>query len=138
MRDADVETLVSHRLEQARTAIEDAKFLLEGDRSPGSIINRSYYAMFYATLALLQRIGRAPSRHAGVISLLDREFVARGILPKELSKDIHKAFELRQAADYKVIETASREQANELLDRAVSYVEAVRRHLLPLASNPDT
>jgi uncharacterized protein (UPF0332 family) len=86
-------------LEQAEIALEDGKFLLQGNRSPQSIINRAYYAMFYAALALLQKIGKFP--HTGMISLFDTEFVVRGIFPKELSKDFHKAFELRQVFDYR-------------------------------------
>lgn len=61
--------------------------------------NRAYYAMFYAGVAALQSVPKAPSRHSGVISLFDTEFVLTGIFPKELSKDFHRAFELRQAAD---------------------------------------
>jgi uncharacterized protein (UPF0332 family) len=86
-------------LEQAEIALQDGKFLLQGNRSPQSIINRAYYAMFYAALALLQKIGKFP--HTGMISLFDTEFVVRGIFPKELSKDFHKAFELRQVFDYR-------------------------------------
>jgi len=65
----EILALVKYRLEQAQTALEDGKFLLEGGRSPQSIVNRAYYAMFYAALALLQQIGKVPSRHTGVISL---------------------------------------------------------------------
>jgi uncharacterized protein (UPF0332 family) len=54
--------LITHRLEQAETALDDAKYLLDGKRSPQSIVNRSYYAMFYAALALLQNIGKVPSK----------------------------------------------------------------------------
>jgi uncharacterized protein (UPF0332 family) len=72
-------------LEQAQTAIEDAQFLLSGKRSPQSIVNRAYYAMFYAALALLQKINKVPSKHSGVISLFDTEFVLKGIFPKEFS-----------------------------------------------------
>ena len=65
--------------QQAQTAWEDSNSLHEGQRSPFSIVNRSYYAMFYVTLALLQRIRKVPSRHSGVISLFDKEFVLKGI-----------------------------------------------------------
>jgi hypothetical protein len=87
--------LVKHRLQQAQVALDDAGFLLHGHRSAQSIINRSYYAMFYAVLALLQETGNVPSKHAGAISLFDTEFVAKGIFSKGLSKDLHRAFELR-------------------------------------------
>src|SRR4030042_6930016 len=120
-----VRDLVTGRLQQARTALEDARFLIEGGRSPQSVVNRAYYAMFYAALALLQKIGKVPSKHTGVISLFDTEFVLKGIFPKEFSKDFHKAFELRQVSDYKVIEPCSKEKAEETCNKAVRFVEAV-------------
>ena len=58
MKDEDALGLITYRLEQARNALDDAKFLLDGKRSPQSIINRSYYAMFYAALALLKKSAR--------------------------------------------------------------------------------
>ena len=92
MKDEGSYELVDYRLEQAQTALDDPKFLLDGNRSPQSILNRSYYAMFYTVLALLQSIGRVPSKHSGAISIFDTEFVRKGTLPKELSRDLHKAF----------------------------------------------
>lgn len=71
MKNDEVATLIKYRLEQAQTALNDAKFLLDGNRSPQSIVNRAYYAMFYAALALLQRIGKVPSKHTGMISLFE-------------------------------------------------------------------
>jgi uncharacterized protein (UPF0332 family) len=117
-------------LEQAQVALEDAKFLLDGNRSPQSIINRSYYAMFYAALALLQKIGKVPSKHSGVISLFDTEFVMKGAFPQELSRDFHKAFELRQVSDYKVIEPSSKEKAGEIWNKTIRFVEAVKKYVL--------
>ena len=58
MKDEDALGLITYRLEQARNALDGAKFLLDGKRSPQSIINRSYYAMFYAALALLKKSAR--------------------------------------------------------------------------------
>lgn len=53
MNPQDVEQLITQRLEQARTALDDAKFLLDGGRSSQSIVNRSYYAMFYCSTTLV-------------------------------------------------------------------------------------
>lgn len=60
MKQEEIELLVKYRLEQAQTALDDARYLLEGHRSPQGIINRSYYGMFYAAIALLQEIGKIP------------------------------------------------------------------------------
>jgi len=129
MKPEEMEVLISYRLEQAQTALDDAKYLLDGKRSPQSIINRSYYAMFYATIALLQKIGKIPSKHAGVISLFDTEFVKKGIFPKELSKDFHKAFELRQVSDYRTTKPLKREQAEQIWSRAVDFFQAINNYL---------
>jgi len=86
MKVEETKELIAARLAQAREALEDAKFLSNAQRSPQSIINRSYYAMFYAALALLQKIGKAPSKHAGVISLFDTEFVIKGTFSKRTLK----------------------------------------------------
>ena len=101
---------------------------MEGGRSPQSIVNRAYYAMFYAALALLQKIGKVPSRHTGVISLFDTEFVVKGIFPKELSREFHKAFELRQIFDYRTLETTSAAKAEDVWQKAVRFVEVVSKY----------
>jgi uncharacterized protein (UPF0332 family) len=129
VKSKEIEILIKHRLEQAQEALDDAKYLIDGNRSPQSIINRSYYAMFYAALALLQKISKAPSKHSGVISLFDKEFVMRSIFEKELSKDFHKAFELRQSTDYKIIKPISADKANQIWQKAVKFVQALKLYL---------
>ncbi len=79
MKPEDVGVLVGYRMGQARTALDDAQFLLDGGRSPQSVINRAYYAMFYSVLALLQTIGKVPGKHTGAIGLFDTEFVMKNI-----------------------------------------------------------
>lgn len=132
MKSEEIASLIKYRLEQAQTALNDAKFLLEGDRSPQSIVNRAYYAMFYSVLALLQNIGKVPSKHTGVISLFDTEFVLKGIFPKELSKAFHKAFEIRQVSDYKTFKSISKEKAEETLNNAVHFVHVVTKYLFKI------
>ena len=138
MKEGTVSDLIRYRLEQAQTALDDAKFLLDGNRSPQGIVNRSYYAMFYAGLALLEKIGKVPSKHTGLIGLFDTEFVLKGIFSKELSRNFHKAFELRQISDYKAVQPCSREKAEETWKKAVGFVETVHRYLVSTTSDSDT
>jgi uncharacterized protein (UPF0332 family) len=129
VKEDEIRILIQYRLDQARTALDDAQFLLEGSRSPQSIVNRSYYAMFYAALALLQKIGKIPSKHIGVISLFDTEFVLTGLFPKELSRNFHRAFELRQVSDYRIMERLTHSKAEETLAKARDFVKAVETYL---------
>jgi uncharacterized protein (UPF0332 family) len=45
--------LAKYRLKQAEECISEASYLLSGTKSPRSVMNRTYYAMFYAVLALI-------------------------------------------------------------------------------------
>lgn len=92
--------LIQYRLESAREMLRDAQLLNENEGSPVSVVNRAYYAVFYATLALLVTVDTEPSKHSGVLAKFDELFVRQGIFPKEMSKIIYHAFDMRQAGDY--------------------------------------
>ena len=130
MKAEEIEILVKHRIDQAREALNDAKYLVDGKRSSQSIVNRAYYAMFYAALALLQSISKTPSKHSGVISLFDTEFVMKGTFEKALSKDFHKAFEIRQKTDYKITKPTTRDKAIEMYYKAENFVNKVQDYLI--------
>lgn len=136
MREEEIQELIRLRLEQASQALRDAQMLLDGGGSSQAVVNRSYYAMFYAALALLQRQGHIPSKHRGVLGLFDTGFVRKGVFPKELSSDFHTAFEYRQDSDYKSTRPMPRETAGQLHLKAVRFVETVRGHLLPNPAQP--
>jgi uncharacterized protein (UPF0332 family) len=63
--------LIQYRLESAREMLRDAQLLKENDGSPKSIVNRAYYAVFYASLALLVTADVEPSKHSGVLAKFD-------------------------------------------------------------------
>lgn len=130
MNPEDIRQLVQGRIEEAVESLADAKALFDNGRSGRSIVNRSYYAMFYSVLALLQTINRVPRKHKGAISLFDREFVHQGLLPKELSFDLHQVFELRQVDDYKRIDPVGLDEAQDALITAERFVAAVRQYLV--------
>jgi len=122
-------SLIKYRLEQANESLEDARFLLQNNRSSVSVVNRAYYAAFYAVLSLLQLIGKAPTKHTGVISLFDKEFVKKGIFTREYSKDLHKLFELRQLSDYKVIEPVSHDKAEQACNKTANLIAEIAAYI---------
>jgi uncharacterized protein (UPF0332 family) len=87
----NLRTLVRYRLEQADEALGAAQLLLD-QHSLRAVVNRAYYAMFYAVLALLALRKQETSRHAGAISLFDREFVRPGVFSTDLSQWLHRDF----------------------------------------------
>lgn len=94
-------------------------------------VNRFYYAMFYAVLALLITRQLGTSKHSGAISLFDQEFVKPGIFDKEMSMWLHSAFELRLEADYAELVEISAETAYECAQQATIFLEKIANHLQP-------
>ena len=66
----EVLTLIKYRLKEADASIEEARVLLREDMSLRAVMNRLYYAMFYAVLALLQEKQLGTSKHMGAIAML--------------------------------------------------------------------
>src|SRR5687767_15129873 len=117
-------TLVQYRLKQAEETLRASTLLME-HRLDG-VMNRSYYAMFYAVLALLALRQLETSKHAGAISLFDREFVHTGVFPRELSRWLYQAFRQRLAADYAPLNTVTEAEARQVLDEASQFVAQVK------------
>lgn len=123
-------SLALSRLQQAEESLDEAQFLFDGGKSLRSVINRVYYAMFYAILALLIFEPFGSSKHTAVLSYFNLHFIKNGRLPKELGRAVNKAFELRQRGDYKEIVTIVSEQAEPLLSQAAEFIRAVRQFLV--------
>ena len=88
-------------MDQAYETLREAE-ILPGESARRGAINRAYYAMFYALLALLATKQLGTSKHSGALGLFDREFVKTGLFPRELWRSLRLAFNLRQTQDYKV------------------------------------
>ena len=125
----DKPALVRLRLEKAVEILQDANTLYEQGGSPASIVNRAYYAMFYAALAMLVTVDRSSAKHSGVIALFDKEFVRESIVSKDLGKLLHEAFEARQKGDYQDISKIDRQKATEILNSAVEFVKSIEEKL---------
>lgn len=117
--------LIRYRLNMARATLNDALLLHRQGGSAWSVLNRAYYAMFYAVLALLVSIGKGASKHSGVIALFDQQFVKTGSFPQEMSRWLHKAFDLRQVGDYRELVVLSEEQVQEVTQWAQEFVSQV-------------
>jgi uncharacterized protein (UPF0332 family) len=119
--------LALYRLKQAEESLDEAQFLFDGNKSPRSVINRAYYAMFYSILALLVFDTYSSSKHAGIISYFNRKFVKHGFISKELGKALNKAYDLRQRTDYRENILFTREQVEPFLAWSADFVDAVKK-----------
>ncbi len=128
MMTANIQALVTYRLEQADESLEAARTLLDKKLTRPSV-NRAYYAMFYAVLALLAQGKKETSKPSGAIALFDRDFVKQGIFKKDYSRWLHDAFDLRQRFDYAADYHALPQDAKMTLKNAETFVEEVKKVL---------
>ncbi len=122
-------SLAGHRLDQAEQSLEEARYLMEGGKSLRSVVNRIYYGMFYAVLALLIYEPYSSSKHTGVLSYFNKNFVKSGIFPESLGRHLNKAFELRQRGDYREYFELTKEQVEPLLNEAKEFITTIRAYL---------
>ena len=128
MKPGQLEGLLCYRVEQAHETLREAEILLNESALRGAI-NRAYYAMFYALLALLATKRLGTSKHSGALALFDREFVKTGVFPRELSRSLHLAFNRRQTHDYGEMTQVNHQIAAESLTDAQTFVAAIEAHL---------
>jgi uncharacterized protein (UPF0332 family) len=111
-------------IEKAKRYLKSAEILLE-DGDFESSTSRTYYAMFYAAEAALLTKEMAFSSHKGVISAFGEHFIKTGILPKEMGRELNRAFEKRQIGDYEYTFVISKEEAEQLLRSGKEFVNII-------------
>ncbi|MEW6686649.1 MAG: HEPN domain-containing protein [Candidatus Edwardsbacteria bacterium] len=123
----DKQVLFSYRINQAKETLADAERMLQNNLTPRSILNRAYYSMFYAILALFlnKDVPIKTSKHIGVIAIFDKEFVHTGNIDKYYSKMLHKMFEARQESDYKEFIEISVDDATKYVKYAKEFLQRI-------------
>jgi len=115
-------------IEKARKYLRSAEILLkEGDYE--SSVSRTYYAMFYCAQAMLLTKNLSFSSHKGVISAFGEHFVKTGVFPKEMGRELNRAFEKRQLGDYEYTFVISKREAEEMLESGKKFVNEIVQHL---------
>jgi uncharacterized protein (UPF0332 family) len=115
------EALVQERFNRAEEAFQDAVYLLEKGSYSGAT-NRLYYAAYYAAKALLVIKQVESSKHSGIISLFQKEFVKTGYFDKKIARTLSRAFEKRQKSDYADYVVITKKEAFELKDDINKFI----------------
>ena len=115
-------------MQRAEKAIASAELLLNEDDFDSSV-SRSYYAMFYATEALLLTKELKFSSHRSVISLFGEHFVKTGIFKPEMGRKLSKTFEKRLVGDYSFAPQVDEETAKEVLNWAKEFIKEIGNYL---------
>lgn len=120
--------LSHYRFERAEQNIRIARAILKlGDAN--ITVSRSYYAVFYALLAITELDGFESAKHSGVISYFNRYYVRTNIFPPNTSKLINKAFKSRRYADYVGLYITTIDEAQSQIENAENIVSMIEPYL---------
>lgn len=123
-----MDELVKYRLESAKERLKSSRLLLDAGQYKDSI-GRSYYAIFSAVRAVLAENKVDFSKHAGVISYFQKEYVKTNIFDVKYSKILQNAFQIRNICDYDDFYLATKASAEEQYNNAQEMIEAIERYL---------
>lgn len=123
-----VKALSKYRFERCSEELENSKILLDSGKFKLSL-NRSYYSIFHAMRAVNVLDDFDSSKHSGVIAHFNQFHVKEGHFPKEASKIIRTASEMREHADYEDFFVASRQEAEEQFLKAEKFHNLVQDYL---------
>jgi uncharacterized protein (UPF0332 family) len=124
----DRQVLLAYRIKQAEETLLDAEKMFASGISSRSVVNRLYYALFYAVLALFihANVDIRTSKHAGVIAVFDSEFVHTGKIDRQFSKILHRIFDARLECDYREFASVAPDDAAHYLRLAGEFLTAVK------------
>jgi uncharacterized protein (UPF0332 family) len=115
-------------IERAKRYLKSAEILLK-DGDYESSVSRAYYAMFYLAQAILLTKNLSFSSHKGVISAFGEHFVKTGLFPREMGRELNRAFAKRQIGDYEYTFVVSQAEAEQILQSARKFMDAINRWL---------
>ena len=117
-----------YRLDTANADLKAARLLFDATEYRSSV-NRSYYAIFHALRAVLALDGFDSSKHSGIISYFNLNYVKTDVFSREVSKMISSAYRLREKADYQDFYIVTIEEADEQIRKADIVINVISEYL---------
>ncbi|OGL50673.1 MAG: hypothetical protein A3C43_04255 [Candidatus Schekmanbacteria bacterium RIFCSPHIGHO2_02_FULL_38_11] len=125
------EDYARYRLENAKEKLNSAEVLLREKLFKDSL-SRSYYAMFSAARALLATKELDSSKHSGVISLFNQQFLKTNIMDRKIGKKLSEAKDFREAGDYEDFFVVSKVDAERQIKNAKEFIKEAEEILLKI------
>jgi len=115
---------IASLIERAKKYHNSAEILINEEDFESSV-SRSYYAMFYSAEAVLITKELSYSSHKGVISGFGEHFIKTNIFPKEMGRELNRAFEKRQLGDYEYTFVITKDEAEEMFEKSKDFVDNI-------------
>lgn len=119
---------IKYRFHRAEESLEEALILANEERW-NAVINRLYYASFYAVISLLIKHNIPTQTHDGARTQFGLNFIKTGIIEKELGQLFSKLFDYRQKGDYGDLFDFDQELTMPLIEKVKDFLEVIKKHI---------
>ena len=124
IEDKDRAELIQYRLDEAKDTQTDVALLISHDRLRAAI-NRIYYGMFYALLALGLKYNFETSKHLQLLGWFNKNFIHEGLIDTKYGKIINKAYNRRTKGDYDSYVEFDIDLINEMFVEMKDFINAI-------------
>lgn len=90
-----------------------------------AVVNRLYYAAFYAVNALLCQHSLSSKKHGGVQALFNQHFVKKGLVSKSHGELYNKLFSLRQQSDYEDFYRPNPDEVMQMIPQVEAFIQTI-------------
>ena len=130
LTDEERDALVKYRIEKAYGTLVEAQDCAEGNHWTLTA-NRLYYAVYYASKALLIQNGIVAKSHEGVIGMIGQNFVVSGIITIEEAKLLARLQNMRKTGDYDDFKEWHQEDVEPLFEKVENYLDKIKALVEP-------
>lgn len=120
--------LCNYRIKKAKDDLESSDIMYQNQKFSQSI-NRSYYSIFHATRALLALDKFDSKKHSGIIAYFIKNYIKTGKFEKQIGQILTSAENIRIQSDYDDFFIASKQQAEEQLEKARKFVDEIETYI---------
>ena len=126
---SDVKKVVQFRLKKSEETFAEAKFLAEKAHWNG-VVNRLYYAAFYAITAYLHQENVFTKTHNGVKSKFHELLLKTGILSERFGDIYTDLFSNRQDGDYEDFMVFTKEEIEPFIEETESLIADIKKLII--------
>lgn len=128
LKDDERKSLIQYRIQQADETINDVHLLIENNRYRAAV-NRIYYGMFYALLALGLEYHYETSKHTQLMGWFNKNFIHQGVIEPQYGKYINQAFNARSKGDYDIYISFQKEQVEDMFGEMQDFIARIKQYI---------
>jgi len=129
LKDEEREVLIKYRLDQAKET-EKVVDLLIANNELSTAVNRIYYGMFYALLALALKNKFETSKHEQLIGWFNKNFIYTGKVDTRYGKTLSNAYKNRKRGDYDAFVSFDFEEVRLMKSEMMEFIHAIEKAII--------